>query len=65
MLRLHLVPAAGTCHSAPFARRQVEAGGVEPSSEKRLRPEAYMLSSIPFVSPAALRMSKKRNRLVR
>jgi len=32
---------------------------------KALRHEAYMLSSIPLGSPAALRMSKKRGRLVR
>src|SRR5207244_308377 len=32
---------------------------------KALRHEAYMLSSIPFGSPATLRMSKKRSRLVR
>jgi len=27
--------------------------------EKRYGPKTYMLSSIPFVSPASLRMSKK------
>jgi hypothetical protein len=40
-------------------------GGSRTPVRKALRHEAYMLSSIPFVSPAALRMSKKRSRLVR
>jgi len=35
---------AGTCHSAPFARRQVEAGGVEPPSEKRYGPKTTCLA---------------------
>jgi len=41
----------------------VEAGESNPV-RKALRHEAYMLSSIPLGSPAALRMSKKRGRLV-
>src|SRR2546427_3302317 len=40
-------------------------GGSRTPVRKALRPEAYMLSSIPFGSPTALRMSKKRRRLVR
>jgi hypothetical protein len=40
-------------------------GGSRTPVRKALRAEDYMLSSIQFVSPAALRMSKKRNRLVR
>ena len=40
-------------------------GGSRTPVRKALRHEAYMLSSIPFCSPAALRMSKKRSRLVR
>jgi len=40
-------------------------GGSRTPVRKALRHEAYMLSSIPFVSPATLRMSKKRSRLVR
>jgi hypothetical protein len=40
-------------------------GGSRTPVRKALRHEAYMLSSIPFFSPAALRMSKKRSRLVR
>jgi len=40
-------------------------GGSRTPVRKALRHEAYMLSSIPFGSPATLRMSKKRSRLVR
>jgi HlyD family secretion protein len=40
-------------------------GGSRTPVRKALRHEAYMLSSIPLFSPAALRMSKKRSRLVR
>src|SRR5579864_8135622 len=40
-------------------------GGSRTPVRKALRPEAYMLSSIPFFSPTTLRMSKKRGRLVR
>jgi hypothetical protein len=40
-------------------------GGSRTPVRKALRHEAYMLSSIPFFSPAALRMSKKRSQLVR
>ena len=40
-------------------------GGSRTPVRKALRPEAYMLSSIRLGSPAAVRMSKKRNRLVR
>src|SRR5689334_24942979 len=40
-------------------------GGSRTPVRKALRHEAYMLSSIPFCSPATLRMSKKRSRLVR
>ena len=40
-------------------------GGSRTPVRKALRPEAYMLSSIRFGSPAAVRMSKKRSRLVR
>src|SRR5216684_3202782 len=46
-----------------FRRRGVEdkiggGGGSRTPVRKALRHEAYMLSSIPFFSPAALRMSK-------
>jgi len=40
-------------------------GGSRTPVRKALRPEAYMLSSIRLGSPAAVRMSKKRSRLVR
>ena len=40
-------------------------GGSRTPVRKALRHEAYMLSSIPFGSPATLRMSKKRSWLVR
>src|SRR5205807_9956848 len=40
-------------------------GGSRTPVRKALRHEAYMLSSIPLGSPATLRMSKKRSRLVR
>jgi hypothetical protein len=40
-------------------------GGSRTPVRKALRPEDYMLSSVQFVSPAALRMSKKRYKLVR
>ena len=40
-------------------------GGSRTPVRKALRPEDYMLSSIPFVSPGSLRMSKKRDRLAR
>src|SRR6266478_8590522 len=46
-------------------RKNGGGGGSRTPVRKALRHEAYMLSSIPFVSPAALRMSKKRSRLVR
>jgi len=51
----------------PFKSRRKNGGGGGSRTpvRKALRTEAYMLSSIPFVSPAALRMSKKRSRLVR
>jgi hypothetical protein len=54
--------------------RMVEAGGVEPPSEKRYEPKTTCLSQfgerpgpcgLIARSPAALRMSKKRSRLVR
>jgi hypothetical protein len=40
-------------------------GGSRTPVRKALRAEDYMLSSVQFFSPAALRMSKKRSRLVR
>jgi hypothetical protein len=40
-------------------------GGSRTPVRKALRHEAYMLISVPLVSPAALRTSKKRSRLVR
>jgi hypothetical protein len=46
-------------------RKNGGGGGSRTPVRKALRHEAYMLSSIPFVSPATLRMSKKRSRLVR
>ena len=55
-------------------RNMVEAGGVEPPSEKRYEPKPTCLSQFGVRpgpcgliarSPAALRMSKKRNQLVR
>ena len=46
-------------------RRNGGGGGSRTPVRKALRPEDYMLSSVQFVSPAALRMSKKRNKLVR
>src|SRR5467141_181218 len=51
----------------PFQSRRKNGGGGGSRTpvRKALRHEAYMLSSIPFVSPATLRMSKKRSRLVR
>src|SRR2546430_11747759 len=51
----------------PFKSRRKNGGGGGSRTpvRKALRPEAYMLSSIRLGSPAALRMSKKRSRLVR
>jgi hypothetical protein len=51
----------------PFKSRRKNGGGGGSRTpvRKALRPEDYMLSSVQFVSPAALRMSKKRNKLVR
>ncbi len=51
----------------PFtsSRKNGGGGGSRTPVRKALRHEAYMLSSIPFGSPATLRMSKKRSRLVR
>ena len=51
----------------PFKSRRNNGGGGGSRTpvRKALRHEAYMLSSIPFGSPATLRMSKKRSRLVR
>src|ERR1700676_3597839 len=51
----------------PFKSRRKNGGGGGSRTpvRKALRHEAYMLSSIPLFSPAALRMSKKRSRLVR
>ncbi len=46
-------------------RKNGGGGGSRTPVRKALRPEAYMLSSIRLGSPAAVRMSKKRNRLVR
>ena len=43
----------------------VEAGGVEPPSEKRCDTEPTCLAQFSFCSQAALRMSKKRIPLVR
>ena len=43
----------------------VEAGGVEPPSEKRYGSKPTCLARFRFVSPAALGTSKKRSRLVR
>ena len=43
----------------------MEAGGVEPPSEKRYATKPTCLAQFRLVSPAALRMSKKRSRLVR
>jgi hypothetical protein len=43
----------------------VEAGGVEPPSEKRYGSKPTCLALFRFVSPATLRMSKKRSQLVR
>jgi len=40
-------------------------GGSRTPVRKALRAEDYMLSSVQFFSPATLRMSKKRSRLVR
>ena len=57
-----------------WRRKMVEAGGVEPPSEKRYEPKPTCLSQFGVRpgpcgliarSPAALRMSKKRNQLVR
>jgi len=55
---------AGTCHSAPSRDGRWRRGELNPRP-KSATAEAYMLSSIPFVSPASLRMSKKRDRLAR
>jgi hypothetical protein len=51
----------------PFKSRRKNGGGGGSRTpvRKALRTEAYMLSSIPLVSPATLRMSKKRSQLVR
>ena len=51
----------------PFKSRRKNGGGGGSRTpvRKALRPEAYMLSSIRLGSPAAVRMSKKRSRLVR
>ncbi len=51
----------------PFKSRRKNGGGGGSRTpvRKALRHGAYMLSSIQFVSPATLRMSKKRSRLVR
>ena len=51
----------------PFKSRRNNGGGGGSRTpvRKALRHEAYMLSSIPLVSPATLRKSKKRSRLVR
>ena len=46
-------------------RKNGGGGGSRTPVRKALRPEDYMLSSVQFVSPAALRMSKKRYKLVR
>jgi hypothetical protein len=43
----------------------VEAGGVEPPSEKRYATEPTCLSQFHLVSPSALRTSKTRGWLVR
>src|SRR5271167_530941 len=50
----------------PFKSRRKNGGGGGSRTpvRKALRHEDYMLSSVQFVSPAALRMSKKRNKLV-
>jgi hypothetical protein len=48
-----------------FSKLYGGGGGSRTPVRKALRHEAYMLSSIPLFSPAALRMSKKRSRLVR
>ncbi len=47
------------------ARKNGGGGGSRTPVRKALRRGAYMLISVPLVSPAALRTSKKRNRLVR
>jgi len=51
----------------PFKSRRKNGGGGGSRTpvRKALRPEAYMLSSIRLGSPATVRMSKKRGRLVR
>ena len=51
----------------PFKSRRKNGGGGGSRTpvRKALRAEDYMLSSVQFFSPAALRMSKKRSRLVR
>ena len=51
--------------SLDSVRKNGGGGGSRTPVRKALRHGAYMLSSIQFVSPATLRMSKKRSRLVR
>jgi hypothetical protein len=46
-------------------RKNGGGGGSRTPVRKALRHGAYMLISVPFVSPAALRTSKKRSQLVR
>src|SRR5258705_8942699 len=48
-----------------YGRLYGGGGGSRTPVRKALRHGAYMLISVPFVSPAALRTSKKRSRLVR
>ena len=51
----------------PFKSRRKNGGGGGSRTpvRKASRPEAYMLSSLRLGSPATVRMSKKRSRLVR
>jgi hypothetical protein len=54
-------------HQKPNENARIDGGGGGSRTpvRKALRHEAYMLISVQFFSPAALRTSKKRSRLVR
>jgi hypothetical protein len=64
-LKLRGSKCRGACRSRIWTKNNGGGGGSRTPVRKALRHEAYMLSSIPFGSPATLRMSKKRSRLVR
>src|SRR5215472_8552333 len=65
--RVHAGYTENDARVIPFKSRRKNGGGGGSRTpvRKALRPEAYMLSSIRLGSPAAVRMSKKRSRLVR